>query len=327
MSTDRKGQWRTARTRVSPARSRRGRTGPAAPRNEPQAGLASQVLDWVVLLVPPTTLFTALAIWFGWAMTDSRNSHFGLDLSTMELTTTDYVMRSPDALIDPAIFLAFAVLVGLGVHALVRRILHSDAEVRTVRIAATGAAVLGFVAVALAVHSLLGDGPGLWRHVDPLLRPALLGGGALCIAYSFFVLIAVTDRPTTRPSSGPTPAWERSVYLTLTALMILSLFWATTLYARAEGLERAEYVAEHLGIQPAVTVYSAESLAIGGSVPVERNTVPDARYRYKYSGLRLLARSGEKFFLLPGDWTRAKGTLLVIRDDPSIRIELRPGTS
>lgn len=326
MSTDRKAQWRTARARDSPVRSTRRRTGPAASPNGAQAGLASQVLNWVVLLVPPTTLVTALAIWFGWAMTDSRSSYFGLDLSTLELTTTDYVMRSPDALISPAIFLAFAVLVGLGVHAVVRRILHSDVDVRTIRLIATMLAVLGFVAVVLAVHSLFGDDLEL-RHVHRLLRPALLGGGALCMAYSFFVLVAVTDRPSTRPSSGPTPAWERAVYLALTALMILSLFWATTLYARAEGRQRAEDIAEHLHIQPGVSVYSAESLAIGSSVPVEHNTMPDARYRYKYSGLRLLVRSGDTFFLLPDGWTRADGTLIVLKDEPSIRIELRPGTS
>lgn len=326
MSTHRKQEWRTARSRGCPPRSARRGTGAAAVRNEAPAGLASQVLNWVVLLVPPTTLFTALAFWFGWTMTDSRSRYFGLDPSTLEFTSTDYVLRSPDALIDPAILLAFSMLMGLGLHDLVRRILHKDTDVRIVRRAATGAAVLGFVAIALGVLSLFDDPLDL-REIHLLLRPALLGGGALCTAYSYFLLVAATDRSTTRPSSGPAPAWERSIYLTLASLVVLSLFWATTLYARDEGRKLAEYIAGHLDDQPAVTVYSAESLAIGSPVSVERNNTPDARYRYKYSGLRLLVRSADKFFLVPDRWTRDDGAIIILKDEPSIRIELRSGQS
>ncbi|KUG57367.1 hypothetical protein AVL61_16910 [Kocuria rosea subsp. polaris] len=285
------------------------------------------MLNWVVLLIPPTTLFTALAFWFGWTMTDSRSRYFGLDPSTLEFTNTDYVLRSPDALIAPTIFIAFAMLLGLVMHAFVRRILNSDVDLRIVRLAATGSAVLGFVAIALVVHSLLFDDPFDLQLVRLLLRPALLGGGALCMAYSYFILVAVTDHSDTRPSSAPAPAWEQSVYLTLVFLVVLSLFWATTLYARDEGRVRAEHIAGHLKDQPAVTVYSAESLALGSSVSVERNDMPDARYRYKYSGLRLLVRSADKFFLLPNGWTHGKGTTIIIKDEPSIRIELKPGKS
>lgn len=338
MSTNRKQQWRTARARGSPPRSPRRKTVPAAAKNESQAGLASQVLNWVVLLIPPTTLFTALGFWFGWSMTDRRSRYFGLDPSMLEFTSTDYVLRSPDALIDPAIFLAFAMLIGLVMHAFVRRILHSEVDLRIIRLVATGLAVLGFVAVALVVHSLLFEDPFDLRRVrwlfdDPfylrrvrlLLRPALLGGGALCMAYSYFILDAVTGRSDTRPSSDPAPAWERLVYLTLASLVVLSLFWATTLYARDEGRIRAEHIAENLEDQPGVTVYSAESLALGSSVSVERNDMADARYRYKYSGLRLLVRSADKFFLLPEGWDRDEGTTIIIKDEPSIRIELKPG--
>lgn len=220
MSTTRIQEWRTARARGSPPRSPLPRAAPAAAKNESQAGLASQVLNWVVLLIPPTTLFTALAFWFGWTLTDSRSRYFGLDPSTLEFTSTDYVLRSPDAFIDPAIILAFAMLIGLVMHAFVRRVLHSEVDLRIVRLAAIGLAVLGFVAVALVAHSLLFDDPFDLRRVRLLLRPALLGGGALCMAYSYFILVAVTDRSDSRPSSGPTPAWERSVYLTLASLVV-----------------------------------------------------------------------------------------------------------
>ena len=48
-------------------------------------------------------------------------------------------------------------------------------------------------------------------------------------------------------------------------------------------------------------------------------------YRYRYSGLRLLIRSGGKYFLLPGNWTRDAGTVIVLGDRPDYRFEFGSG--
>ncbi|MGW3039709.1 hypothetical protein ACWC9T_06560 [Kitasatospora sp. NPDC001159] len=58
-------------------------------------------------------------------------------------------------------------------------------------------------------------------------------------------------------------------------------------------------------------------------------TLPDAgpqdRFRYRYRGLRLLAQSGDRMFLLPNYWTWEHGDLLVLPMDADVRVALHPG--
>jgi hypothetical protein len=46
---------------------------------------------------------------------------------------------------------------------------------------------------------------------------------------------------------------------------------------------------------------------------------------YRYSGLRLLVRSGGKYFLLPKDWLHATGAAIVLRDTRELRFEFEAG--
>jgi len=48
----------------------------------------------------------------------------------------------------------------------------------------------------------------------------------------------------------------------------------------------------------------------------------ETKYRYKYSGLRLLLKSGGKYFLLPADWKENGGTVIILADTDDIRIAL-----
>lgn len=77
-----------------------------------------------------------------------------------------------------------------------------------------------------------------------------------------------------------------------------------------------------------MTLYSERPLHLGGTGVTETPLAgEDAAYRYRYDGLRLLIRSGGNFFMLPTQWTRQDGVAIVLRDDPSVRLELRPGRS
>ena len=53
---------------------------------------------------------------------------------------------------------------------------------------------------------------------------------------------------------------------------------------------------------------------------------PDAAYRYRYSGLKLVVRSGGKWFLLPASWTPGnRGAALLLSDTDELRVEFTPG--
>lgn len=78
--------------------------------------------------------------------------------------------------------------------------------------------------------------------------------------------------------------------------------------------------------RPDVTVYSAKRLHLEG--PTIRETVlggPDAAYRFRYSGLRLVVRSGGKWLLLPAGWTPGNREAALLPDTDDLRVEFTPG--
>ncbi len=52
----------------------------------------------------------------------------------------------------------------------------------------------------------------------------------------------------------------------------------------------------------------------------------DAAYRYRYSGLRLLAWSNNRYFLLPDGWSSADQITIILPDSDNLRVEFTHGT-
>jgi hypothetical protein len=72
-----------------------------------------------------------------------------------------------------------------------------------------------------------------------------------------------------------------------------------------------------------VMLYSAERLSIDGpGVKVDEISQSGSKYHYQYSGIRLLARSEDKYLLLPKYWQPRRDRVFIIRDDGSIRIDV-----
>ncbi len=112
--------------------------------------------------------------------------------------------------------------------------------------------------------------------------------------------------------------------MAVTGLVVLSVFWAASAYADALGRGRAQDLARDLTALHAVTLYSQGSLAVDAEHARAEPLVGE-RYSVRYTGLRLLTHAGDRYFLLPDDWTRATGVVLVIPDGPEIRVEFEPG--
>ena len=86
--------------------------------------------------------------------------------------------------------------------------------------------------------------------------------------------------------------------------MVVCLFWQTERLASLGGEALAQDIKDHLDDRLAkVEVFSAKDLQIDGpGVTVTRIGGDDSAYRFKYSGLYLLQRSGDKYFLLTDGW-------------------------
>ncbi|MGV9870165.1 hypothetical protein [Rhodococcus koreensis] len=252
-------------------------------------------------------------------MTDARATYFGIDHSTLEFSPTDYVVRSVEAMIVPAIVALVVVLGALGVHALVSFLNRTKGRTAALRI---GAIIVGVAGVVFAAM-------GFWAAFNPLsprfymFPPLALGGGTAACAYSVSVLRNLNS--SRRDERIVVTRSERRIRFAVVTLVVVSAFWAASLYADALGRGRAQELASDLQSRPAVTVFSKQSLSLSAPVTETRIGNPESDYRFSYSGLRLLIRTANKFFLLTEGWSPKTGVAIILEDAPDIRLEFRPG--
>ena len=264
--------------------------------------------ELIGLAAGSATLLTALAFYFGWTLTNARASYFGIDPSTLGFTTTDYLLRSADALFVPLGAIIFTVLAGVAIHSMVRNSLH----VRLTRTGVTRAAwvcgAVGFVLLGLGIAAVFRPLPFPTHYLVAPLSPAL---GAVLLAYAIYLV---------HGPLSPVPI------VLIAALVILSTFWAASKYADALGRGRAQQLAASLETRPSVVVYSNERLQL--DLPGVTETALDRRdsaYAFRYEGLRLLVRGGDKYFLLTETWSQKDGVAIVLPDTDELRVEFRSG--
>ena len=70
-----------------------------------------RLISWAASVVAPLSVLTAVLFYFGYASSRAQYQYFGIDVDTIGLSTQDYVMRSPVALLTPLLVL---VLIGVG---------------------------------------------------------------------------------------------------------------------------------------------------------------------------------------------------------------------
>jgi hypothetical protein len=274
-------------------------------------------------IVAPTTVLTALLFYYGWVRTNALFQYFGVDATVLGFTTQDYLLRSSEALYVPVGTLLVVGLVGLWVHGMMTSWLAAG---WLPRLRAT-AVVLGIVGLALFARGVAGVAVPRLSLDDLLVTPVCLGLGAVLGAYGRWLWLrqrALQDDH----GNATSPRWHGVVNLLLVAmLVVLSLFWATSDYARAYGRGRAVAYARQLAVRPGVVVYSADRLFLHGpgvreeALPAEQHT----SYRYRYSGLRLLTESRGRLFLLPQGWIRTDGAAIVLAGSDKVRVEFTRG--
>jgi len=275
---------------------------------------ASRLAGLIGSVVAPATLVSAIAYYFGWRREQAFAGYFGIDTSLLDFSSRDYVLRSVDALFVPMLALLLVALGALCVHVLLARFRLSRSTAPALVAAGLGAVFVGV---------MLARGDGLWSEYIYLqaLGP---GAGALLLAYAFTQL---------RPRGASLTALR----IVAGAVVLVSLFWATSEYADARGRELAAKLAADLKISPSVTIFSKENLGIAASdfgdpaCPLVVMTQSrKASYRYRYDGLTLLVRSGGKYFVTatPPDKEQAWESwwpVLVVPEDAGVRVQVSRG--
>jgi hypothetical protein len=285
-------------------------------------GDASESTPWrtAAAIASQTAVLVAVLFYFGWASASETFGYFGVDISLLGFGTSDFLLRSIYSAYQPLLVIGIAALAGVLVHQLVMAAIdRDDARRRQARRLPVVVLAIGIVACAGAVLGLV---------IHPIARalgqalPAVLAVGAILCVYADHLWPQL--RGPAAPSGDPA---RRLRNFLLVGLGVLGGFWWIALYAVETGHDRAVEIAGELRSRSEVALYSAEPLAIVGTdVGLDEFADDALRYRYRYTGLRLLIHADGNFFLLPRGWVRGVDSVVVVPEGPDVRLEIIAGS-
>jgi hypothetical protein len=273
-----------------------------------RAGTGDQRAAWarVAALVSPVAVATGLSYYFGRVRFTVQARELGYDVSLVDLSPADYVVRSVGVLFLPAVILVVLTLFALPLHErLATRARHRPDACRARLVGALRAASWGWLIAGLVA---VVAGPA---GVRAAAVPVALTGLVLTRLYAAALAGAL--------DAAAEPARRRVLWW---VLLVCLLFWDTERLAHLIGQGYATAVAEDPGRLTAVTVFSAKDLGIAApGVSCERSATADAAYPHRCDGLRLLLRTGDRYLLINERWTRAGGRVLSLRESDAVRLE------
>jgi hypothetical protein len=280
---------------------------------QPPRSVWSHVVEIASVLGPPATVVTALVIYFGWARAEAQARWMGLHVNLFGYTPRDFALLSISALYVPMLCLTSVALLWLWLDRMLRaRMERGTAGALIKALPRVGLAVAGGL-IALMLILIFVD-----TTYSQLYAPYLMTLGVLIGAWSIRIQrYARTDGPARTVE-------QRAVEMTLVlALVTVLMFWGTTTFAAARGRGQAQMLERNLSSIPAVQLYSRQDLGIAvDGVTVERLGT-EAEPLYRYDGLRLLSVSGGRYFFLHDRWTLEHGTVVVLPDDDTLRLQYR----
>jgi hypothetical protein len=265
-------------------------------------------------IIAPATLLSTLLFYFGYVSSRAQFRYFGLDVDTVGLSTQDYVMRSPQALLVPLLALSLGGASLLILHLAVRRHPPPPSAVRIFLIVSVVALFVGLVLIV--GYAVLGD----WS-LYPLVTPLLLAGGSAGVIYG----MRLPGTPAfLKPTDEEGKGLRRGVLAFALVAIVGCLFWATATIAEWSGLGNAMRTARNLDDLAPVILDTQDRLFLTDGI-VKETALPaeeGARFKFRYRGLRLLIHGDGKLFLVPEKWSPSDSTLLVPLDD-SVRVQFR----
>jgi len=242
----------------------------------------------------------------------------GVDVSLFGFSTRDYVLQSISTLYVPLLTISVLALGGLAVHRRLSSALHNSGGGPLLRRYGQVCLLVGLALAASALGMALENPDGA-----PLVVPLALAVGAMLAGYGGWLAdtaarIGVADKA--HVSVG-----ERALRtLLLAGVVTLALFWEVSEYADVVGRGYAVRLEQSVPYLPRATAFS--TIPLGIQAPgVQEKAIQDSAssgngpIRYRTTGLRFLVRSGGRLFLLNDGWTIAKGVVVVLPDDNTIR--------
>jgi hypothetical protein len=272
-----------------------------------------RVLAIIASIGPPIAVISAVLAYFGWAQAAAQARYMNLNVALFGFTDQDYARFSVGNLFTPLVCLFTTGICVLGLDKWLRRRIKTGNGPTVRRIAGAVAVVGVLIAVAaLLVVALQPD-----RTV--LYAPYVVAAGVLLAAWaSRLHWLAHPGKP--EVLSVGHRVGQGALLLGLVTLLLL---WGAGDHADAVGRRAAMDIERNLDALPRADLYSSRPLAISAPAVTETKLATDAAPVYRYEGLRLLAVSGGHLFFLPTGWTARNGTVVVLPDNDTVRVEYR----
>ncbi|MFE6174719.1 hypothetical protein [Streptomyces sp. NPDC056464] len=298
----------------------------------------------VVNVLGPATVATSLLFYFGYVATTARFGYFGVYLSLMNQSLQDMLLYGVEAVYPPLIAVSVLGLLALAAHAGVRLLLSSEDRDDVTGWVGIFVTLLGCLALARGVVGMFV--PHIARTEAIATTPLCLGAGAGGLAYGAWLMRRITIRRDRRRlatapddvdplARSPVVDWLASpacarlcryAMAWITLLVIASAFWTANSFAAAYGLGRALDDADSLPGRAEVVLYTKEPLRNlpTGASGTRLASAAGSELLYRYRGLRLLAQSNGRLFLVPAHWTTPGAHTLVVPYDKTVHLELLP---
>lgn len=273
-------------------------------------------------VIAPATLLTALLFQFGRLHAAGYYRHFGVNFTVLDLTVQDHLVSGADGLFVPLAGACVLVLLLLSLNRLLVVRPPPAARARSLALLPPVAGVAGALLLGLALFDLLTGVRPLWGEGEA--GGLALASGVLLFLYGVrLARVARRGSPRRRFEGAELAEWGAAFLL-----VSVGLYWAVGQYAFGVGTGRAQQLQRALPDQPAAVLFSERSLSLAADGVTEvRCADPEAAYRFRYDGLRLVRQSGDQYLLLAATWSRSTGSALLVPRGDGVRLEFRTATT
>jgi hypothetical protein len=270
-----------------------------------------RVLAIIASIGPPIAVISAVLAYFGWAQAAAQAKYMNLNVALFDFSDQDYVRFSVGTLFAPLVCVFSVGICAMAIDRWLRSRIETGGGPAVRRIAGAVAVVGVLVAGAALLVVVLQPGRTI------LYAPYFAAGGVLLTAW------ATRLRWLAHPGKPETLSVGHRVGqgALLIALVTLLLCWGAGDHADAVGRRAAMDIEQSLDNLPRAELYSSAPLAISAPAVTETKLGTDAVPVYRYDGLHLLAVSGGHLFFMPNGWTARNGTVVVLPNNDSLRVE------
>lgn len=285
----------------------------ASEHSEDPVSILRPVIAVITTVGTPLTMITALLLYFGWARSDAQSQSMGVEVSLFRFTTQDYVLRSISTLYLPILAAAVIGIAWLAAHRAVSEKIERDGMTAGVRLVCRVAMLGGLVIAILGVVM-----PALTRKWEPgsVLWPLMIAIGTALAVYGRHLSRQGAER--TRPRTAIARPQDVLEAVLVGIVIAAALFWAVQGYADIVGRGYAQRYEDSVTSLPRATAVSENPLGIDSPVVHTEQITTGPKTLYRTTGLRLLAESGGRLFLMTEGWTVRNGSIIVLDEDDSV---------